>query len=51
MKVKLIIIDTADEPIYRQPLEYFIDPDRTQHIDLWKYSPEGSKKIIESSFS
>lgn len=51
MKVKLIIIDTADEPIYRQPLEYFINPDETQHIDLWKYSPEGSKKVIESTFT
>lgn len=51
MKVKLIIIDTTDEPIYRQPLEYFINPDETQHIDLWKYSPSGSKKIIESCFS
>ncbi len=51
MKVKLIIIDTADEPIYRQPLEYFINPEQTQHIDLWTYSPEGSKKIIESCFS
>ena len=51
MKVKLIIIDTADEPVYRQPLEYFINPDETQHIDSWIYSPSGSKKIIESCFS
>ena len=51
MKVKLIIIDTVDEPIYRQPLEYFIDPDETQHIDSWIYSPQGSRKVIESCFS
>lgn len=51
MKVKLIIIDTADEPIYRQPLEYFIDPESTRHIDCWTYSPPGCKKLIESSFN
>ncbi|MBE6537025.1 MAG: S1 RNA-binding domain-containing protein [Ruminococcaceae bacterium] len=50
MKVKLIIIDTADEPLYRQPLEYFIDPEKTRHIDKWTYSPPGCKKLIESSF-
>ena len=50
MKVKLIIIDTSDEPMIRQPLQYFIDPEQTQHIDLWTYSPAGCKKIIESSF-
>lgn len=50
MKVKLIIIDTSDEPIYRQPLQYYIDPEKTQHIDLWTYSPTGCKKTIESIF-
>ena len=50
MKVKLIIIDTVDEQPHRQPLEYFIDPDKTQHIDVWTYSPDGCKKLIESSF-
>ena len=50
MKVKLIIIDTADEPIYRQPLEYFIDPEEIKHIDKWTYSPPGCRKLIESSF-
>lgn len=51
MKVKLIIIDTTDAPIPKQPLEYFIDPDETSHIDFWTYSPKGCKKIIESNFS
>lgn len=50
MKIKLIIIDTSDEPIYRQPLQYYINPEQTQHIDLWTYSPQGSKKLIESYF-
>ena len=51
MKVKLIIIDTTDMPKQRQPLKYFIDPDQTNHIDFWTYSPKGCKKIIESSFN
>ena len=50
MKVKLIIIDTADEPVFRQPLEYFINPESTPRIDKWTYSPPGSRKLIESSF-
>ena len=50
MKVKLIIIDTADEPCERSELEYFIDPKKTAHIDLWTYSPAGCKKVIESAF-
>ena len=50
MKIKLIIIDTTDEPIYRKPLEYFIDPEKTERIDKWTYSPPGSRKLIECSF-
>ncbi len=50
MKVKLIIIDAADTPQSPQPLEYFINPEKTSHIDSWVYSPPGCKKIIESTF-
>ena len=50
MKVKLIIIDATDAPTVRQPLEYFINPEQTVHMDHWSYSPEGCKKIIETSF-
>ncbi len=50
MKIKLIIIDTSDEPIYKQPLEYFINPEETQHIDFWSYSPKDCKKVIETTF-
>ena len=50
MKLKLIIIDTVDEPIARSSPEYFIDPSEIAHIDNWTYSPKGCKKIIESNF-
>ena len=50
MKIKLIIIDASDAPIYREPLPYFIDTDTVTHIDSWKYSPSVSKRVIESVF-
>lgn len=46
MKVKLIIIDTFDDTS-RQGYDYFFCDD---HIDHWKYSPDCSKKIIETIF-
>ena len=51
MKIKLIIIDAHDAPIYNEPLEYFVDTDTVTHINSWIYSPPGCKKVIESSFS
>jgi len=50
MKIKLIIIDSHDTPIYPEPLEYFIDTDTVTHIDSWTYSPPSCKKVIESIF-
>ncbi|MBR7116232.1 MAG: S1 RNA-binding domain-containing protein [Clostridia bacterium] len=50
MKIKLIIIDTHDEPTEPMPLEYFIDTDSVTHIDTWQYSPRGCKKIVETVF-
>lgn len=50
MKIKLIIIDSHDTPIYPEPLQYFIDTDRVTHIDSWTYSPPSCKKVIESIF-
>ena len=50
MKIKLIIIDTADFPTKKLPLRYFVDVDSTYHIDSWKYSPTSSKKHIETVF-
>ena len=50
MKIKLIIIDTHDAPVYHEPLPYFIDTENVTHIDSWKYSPPNSKRVIESVF-
>ncbi len=50
MKIKLIIIDTDDSEVQPTPLTYFIDPERKAHIDLWRYSPQQSNKIIQTVF-
>ena len=50
MKIKLIIIDTDVSEISHSPLSYFINPEKTEHIDSWRYSPSSSQKIIESVF-
>ncbi len=50
MKIKLIIISTDDTDTPNPPLSYFVDTERVLHIDSWKYSPDGSNKIIETVF-
>lgn len=47
MKVKLIIIDTF-EGSGKPSTKYFFDGD---HIDYWRYSPEGASKVIETKFT
>lgn len=50
MKIKLVIIDACRSE--QRPLErmnYFIPPE-VDHIDYWRYSPEGNHRIIESVF-
>ena len=49
MKIKLVIIDSYKTEPKNQPFKYYIDENMT-HIDYWKYSPEGAKKVIESTF-
>ena len=50
MKVKLIIIDTHRAQAERPMIKYFIDPEKTKHIESWTYSPTSSKRVIESVF-
>lgn len=51
MKIKLIIIDSQDSPLYAEPPTYFIDTESVTHIDRWVYSPPSSKRVIESIFN
>ena len=50
MKIKLVIIDTYEIEARKKPLEYFINPEQTSHIDYWKYSPDSCRRIIETVF-
>ena len=51
MKIKLVIIDTcgAERAHSVERMNYFIPPD-VEHIDYWRYSPDGNHRIIESVF-
>ncbi|MBO5777978.1 MAG: 30S ribosomal protein S1 [Clostridia bacterium] len=51
MKIKLVIIDTCKSSVSHsaERMEYFIPPE-VDHIDYWRYSPEGNHRIIESVF-
>lgn len=50
MKIKLVLIDSWQEPLPRPELRYFIDTASVRHMDRWQYSPDGSRKLIESVF-
>ena len=52
MKIKLVLIDAgrAQAAPQRQHLRYYIDCDKIQHISRWRYSPDRSRKVIESIF-
>ena len=50
MKVKLILIDTHSASAEIAPTRYFVDCERTQHIDTWQYSPSASARIIRTVF-
>lgn len=51
MKVKLIIIDAHDAPHVPEPLRYFIDTERTEHLDHWMYSPPCCPRRVETVFT
>ena len=51
MKIKLIVIDTNSESShYGKNIKYFVDTQKTSHINSWKYSPDNTSKIIETVF-
>ncbi len=50
MKIKLIIIDAGHGGEDKTEPEYFVDVQKTTHIDCWRYSPPSSKRIIETVF-
>lgn len=51
MKIKLVIIDTCKAENNRggERLQYYVPPEVT-HLDYWRYSPMGTRRVIESVF-
>ena len=50
MKIKLVLIDSYKGEASPSGIKYYIDCEKTTHIDRWAYSPKGAKKLIESVF-
>ena len=50
MKIKLVLIDTYKGTNPLSEIEYFVDVNKTLHIDKWRYSPPYAHKLIESVF-
>lgn len=48
MKVKLILIDSFDQPGAPREMSYFVQGD---HIDRWEYSPAACARKIVTDFS
>jgi small subunit ribosomal protein S1 len=50
MKIKLVLIDSYHGDIPHQKPRYYVDCEKTSHIDRWIYSPPSASKIIETVF-
>ena len=50
MKIKLVIIDAYPAGDPPEPLRYYVDPQKTAHIDYWEYSPAASTRLVETVF-
>ncbi len=51
MKIKLVLVDSHCSEISPMPIKYFINPEKTLHLDRWKYSPDSSSKLVETVFN
>lgn len=51
MKIKLVLIDIGTETKNATPIQYFIDTNKNQHIDIWQYSPTNCAKTVETVFN
>ncbi len=49
MKIKLVIIDSAARALHAAPMPTVVK-EGISHMDRWRYSPEGSVKLVETVF-
>ena len=50
MKIKLVLVDSYKGDPGTPTLDYFVDCNKTTHIDSWRYSPPECNKMIETIF-
>lgn len=50
MKIKLVLIEALETCPAPSGQSYFIDCEKTSHIDRWQYSPDGATKNIFTNF-
>ena len=50
MKIKLVLIDLYRGDGIDTRLRYFVDIEKTLHMDSWRYSPRGCSRVIETVF-
>ncbi|MGM9684001.1 MAG: S1 RNA-binding domain-containing protein [Eubacteriales bacterium] len=50
MKIKLVLIDSYKGEKPYTGIKYFVDVEHLSHMNSWLYSPENSRKIIETVF-
>ena len=50
MKIKLVLIDISAETITSKPIQYFIDVNKIDHLDVWQYSPDYCIKTVGTVF-
>ena len=50
MKIKLVLVDSYRGELGAPSLKYFVDCEKTRHINSWRYSPRECLKVIETVF-
>lgn len=50
MKIKLVLIDIGNGTPIQKPIQYFVDTNKINHMDKWRYSPEYCNKTVETVF-
>ena len=50
MKIKLVLVDSYKGDVAKTKLDYFVDTEKTLHIDYWRYSPSSCPRVVESVF-
>ena len=51
MKIKLVMVDSYKGEATATRLRYFVDTERTLHIDRWRYSPLSCGRVVETVFT